>query len=273
MEEKILNDRMAADPAAQSAAKKARVDTELGRPDTTQYDRSMAELEKRKAQLEGPQDKYGQLMEYLSQISANSRPGQGSGASGAAGARALDALNKNRQLQQFELSKQSVEVAQKKLDTVRAYAEKRFNVGETEFDKVYNDQFAAAKEVTKNKADAAKLAQENTLKRLELDQREKEMRSNEKIAGMRGATSAALTPNQRAEIANKAIDNINASLKANAPLQMKAAKDPVYMQQLVANETERLMAAAEGRTIRAAPGAPSPGGPSLKYNPKTGNIE
>jgi hypothetical protein len=34
-------------------------------------------------------------------------------------------------------------VSQKKLDTVRAYAEKRFNVGSAEFDKVYKEQFEA----------------------------------------------------------------------------------------------------------------------------------
>jgi hypothetical protein len=69
------------------------------------------------------------------------------------------------------------------------------------------------------------------------------------------------------------MDNVNATLKANVPLQMKAAKDPAYLQQLVQAETARLMAAAEGRTMAPAPGAASPGGTSLKYNPATGKIE
>jgi len=92
-------------------------------------------------------------------------------------------------------------------------------------------------------------------------------------AATRASGKGELTPNQRAEIANKAMDNVTASLKSNVPLQIKAAKDPAYLQQLVQSETARLMAAAEGRTMAPAPGAPSPGGTSLKYNPKTGKIE
>jgi hypothetical protein len=79
-------------------------------------------------------------------------------------------------------------------------------------------------------------------------------------AGMRGEGRGELTAKDRAAIADKAMDNVNATLKANVPLQIKASKDPAYLQQLVQAETARLLAAAEGRTITAAPGAPSPGG-------------
>lgn len=92
-------------------------------------------------------------------------------------------------------------------------------------------------------------------------------------ASMRGEGRAELAAKDRAAIADKAMDNVNATLKANVPLQIKASKDPAYLQQLVQAETARLLAAAEGRTITAAPGAPSPGGTSLKYNPATGKIE
>lgn len=79
-------------------------------------------------------------------------------------------------------------------------------------------------------------------------------------ARTRGEGRTELTPKDRAAIADKAMDNVNATLKANVPLQIKASKDPAYLQQLVQAETARLLAAAEGRTITAAPGAPSPGG-------------
>jgi hypothetical protein len=93
------------------------------------------------------------------------------------------------------------------------------------------------------------------------------------LAAAKERGSAELTQKDRAAIADKAMDNVNATLKANVPLQMKAAKDPAYLQQLVQAETSRLMAAAEGRTMAPAPGAASPGGTSLKYNPATGKIE
>ena len=69
-----------------------------------------------------------------------------------------------------------------------------------------------------------------------------------------------LTANQRALIADKALDNINATLKANMKLQMAVGRDPALMQQLLKAETDRLMNAAGGVTMAAAPGAASPGG-------------
>lgn len=82
-----------------------------------------------------------------------------------------------------------------------------------------------------------------------------------------------LTANQRALIADKALDNVNNMLKANMKLQIDVGKNPALMQQLLKAETDRLMAAAGGTTMPAAPGAASPGGTSLKYNPATGKIE
>lgn len=69
-----------------------------------------------------------------------------------------------------------------------------------------------------------------------------------------------LTANQRASIADKALDNVNNMLKANMKLQIEAGRNPAIMQQLLKAETERLMAAAGGTTMPAAPGAGSPGG-------------
>ena len=90
---------------------------------------------------------------------------------------------------------------------------------------------------------------------------------------MAARNNMELSANQKAMIADKALDNVNATLKANMKLQIEAGKNPAVMQQLLKAETERLMAAAGGTTMPAAPGAASPGGTSLKYNPKTGKIE
>lgn len=75
-----------------------------------------------------------------------------------------------------------------------------------------------------------------------------------------------LTANQRALIADKALDNINATLKANMKLQMAVGRDPALMQQLLKAETDRLMNAAGGVTMAAAPGAASPGGTPADIN-------
>jgi hypothetical protein len=80
------------------------------------------------------------------------------------------------------------------------------------------------------------------------------------VAATAARNNMELTANQRAMIADKALDNINATLKANMKLQMAVSKDPALMQQLLKAETDRLMGAAGGATMSAAPGAASPGG-------------
>jgi hypothetical protein len=93
------------------------------------------------------------------------------------------------------------------------------------------------------------------------------------VAATAARNNMELTQNQKAMIADKAMDNVSNLVKATPLMQAAAAKDPSYLQSLVKKETERLMSAAGGTTIPAAPDATSSGGTTLKYNPKTGKIE
>jgi|688.fasta_scaffold00799_66 hypothetical protein len=259
--------RLDMDPMAEREAEQARRRKEIGELDTSTHDRMIAELEKRKAQLEGPQDSFGQLMEYLGQIAATPR-GMSSFEAGAAGAAGLRKAEKARQLEQFDLSKQALEISQKKIDAVRAFATEQYNVGKARFDQVYKEEFEAAKALVTDEREAAKLAQENTLKRLEIDQRATEARERNATqlqatrisAAARESGKTELTPNQRAEIANKAKDNVQNELKTNMRLLADTRKNPGLVDMMVQRETDRLLAAAEGRTIAPAPGAGSPGG-------------
>jgi hypothetical protein len=260
--EKVLNARVAADPAAQKLARQTEMDTELGRPDTAQHDRLIAELEKRKQSL-APKQGFEGLMEYLGQVSANSQPGRGSFASGAAGARGMDKLNKERQLEQFELSKQAIEVSQKKLDTVRAYAEKRFNVGNAEFDKVYKEQFEAAKEVVKNRADAEKLAKENTIKMLQ-------MQNNLDVQALqnKGSLAAASVRSEgnegkrQVEVLKAELASIDKELAKLLPIPYGTNKAKIAALEAQKAQVQKDLRAAGGvSTMGAAPGAPKgPGG-------------
>ena len=162
---------MRADPAARAAEEIQKFSQALPAPDTTQHDRLIAELEKRKQAL-APKQGYEGLMEYLGEISRADSRGRGSFAAGAAGAARLNDLNKDRALQQFELSKQAIEVSQKKLDTVRAYAEKKYSIGKSTFDQVYKDRYDAAKEIGRDEAAAKKQAKEEALKYFELAQQQ-----------------------------------------------------------------------------------------------------
>jgi hypothetical protein len=224
---KMLKARMALDPMAERVAEQELRRREIGAPDTSTHDRMIAELEKRKAQLEGPQDSFGQLMEYLGQIAATPR-GMSSFEAGAAGAANLSKVQKARQLEQFDLSKQALEVSQKKIDTVRTFATEQYNVGKTRFDQVYKEQFEAAKEITKDEGEARKLAQENTLKRLELEQRATEARERNKTQ-LQGYSMQQL--GERNEQAR--IDKIT-SLKQQA----RRATDPKIAAELMAQATD-----------------------------------
>ena len=73
-----------------------------------------------------------------------------------------------------------------------------------------------------------------------------------------------------AKIRDMASDNITAQMKSNPPLMLKL-RDPAALAAAIEAETKRI-AAKEGITMPAGPGAPSPGAP-LKYNPATGKIE
>jgi hypothetical protein len=265
------------DPNAAREAEEALRLKKVGAPDTSTHDRMIAELEKRKAQLEGPQDSYGQLMEYLGQIAATPR-GMSSFEAGAAGAANLSKLQKARQLEQFDLSKQALEVSQKKIDAVRAFATEQYNVGKARFDQVYKEEFEAAKALVTDEREAAKLAQENTLKRLEIDQRATEARDRNATqlqaarisAAAREAAGGAGGDKQKLAELKALQTSLKDQLKDGRMLGK--AGDPLRAQ--LARVNMAIAQMAELDTILGAPGAPQgPGGTSLKYNPATGKIE
>jgi hypothetical protein len=249
--DKYMNKALTADRDAERAAEEARY-AAAGKQDLSQYDRLIAELDKRKAQFDAPKAGFDRLSEYLGKVAEGGR-GRKWYEAGAQGAAGLAALDKERKTQQFELTKQGVEIAQKKLD-----AERTFSL----------DKYKAGQEGAKRVDDAAK----DAAKEFGLDARNEKTLANDIKAQLlrnQGALAAAsvnagrattLTPNQRAEIANKAADNVQAELAKNPQAMTALRKNPALRQQMVADETERLMAAAEGRTIRTAPGASGPGG-------------
>lgn len=78
----------------------------------------------------------------------------------------------------------------------------------------------------------------------------------------RGDARANLTPAQRGQIADKAVDNVTAQIKQDMRLSMQVARNPALRDQMIQKETERLFQAATGITMDAAPGAGRPGGTS-----------
>jgi hypothetical protein len=285
--------RLDMDPDAAREAEEALRLKKIGAPDTSTHDRMIAELEKRKAQLDGPKDQWGQLMEYLGQIAATPR-GMSSFEAGAAGAANLRSAEKARQLEQFDLSKQALEVSQKKLDTVRAFATEQYNVGKARFDQVYKEEFEAAKALVTDEREAKKLAQENTLKRLELESAERrDAATNESAERRNAATNAAQLQAARISAAareaagggeSKEIAAAEAAFARDpeAAALKKQLENPIFANNPAKSATlitrlrdiQASKYAQFGIKMQPAPGAPQgPGGTSLKYNPATGKIE
>lgn len=153
--QKYMEKGLGADPEVERAKAVAAYEKAVGKADTSQYDRMLQELETRKAQFNKPAAGFDAFAELMQNI-ANQGPQRTWYESGAKGAAAQIAMDKERQAQQFELTKQAVDVAQKKLDADRAYRKELYTTG----------------------ADAAKRVEEiakETAKEFGLDARQKEL--------------------------------------------------------------------------------------------------
>lgn len=145
----------------------------IPKPDTSQYDRLIAELESRKKDFNAPAAGFDAFAELMQQIAAGG-PNRSWAAAGARGGMAVDALNKERKSQQFELTKQAIDIAQKKIDADRAY----------------NKELYAAGDKGAQRMD--KIAEE-TAKEMGLDRRNAETLANHiKVENMRGENQLAV---------------------------------------------------------------------------------
>jgi len=183
-------------------------------------------------------------MEYLGEVAATPR-GLSSFEAGARGASGVRKLEQARQLEQYNLTKQALDVSQKKLDTVRAFATEQYNVGENRFNQVFKEQFEAAKQESSNEQEALKLAQENTLKRLELEYKADEARERNKTQ-LAGYSMQQL--GERNEQAR--IDKIT-SLKQ----QSRRATDPKIAKELMDQAEDLEKAIGRGAGASGAAGA------------------
>lgn len=163
--EKNIRQRMEMDPEARAKAVGERYNKEIGAPDTSQYDRLIAELEGRKKQFDAPKAGFDAFAEYMGQIAAQG-PQRDWATAGARGAAAQTALNKERQAQQFELTKQGIDIAQKKLDTERGFKKELFTLTEKERDDIEKQVQDATKEYGLSKRDADKYKRDLELEAL-----------------------------------------------------------------------------------------------------------
>jgi hypothetical protein len=179
-EAQALNvESMRADPQAGAANKEIMYGSRVGPYDTTQRDAMIKQLQEERARQVGPQDSFGQLMEYLGQIAATPR-GLSSFEAGAAGARGVRGLEEQRAQKRFDLGSKIIEQEQGKIDGARAYAKELYGVGEKEFDRIVKQKYEAIKSIDTSETEKRKMAQTEALKVLEIEQRANEARDRNK---------------------------------------------------------------------------------------------
>jgi hypothetical protein len=137
----------------------------IGKPDTSQYDRLIAELERQKAGTAAPERGFAGLMEFLGQIAATPR-GLSSMEAGALGARGVQALEREREAKRTGLIEKQIELEQKKIDANRQYAKDVFGVGTNEFDRMLRANMDMFKEKGEDNRLALKHAHDLTLEDL-----------------------------------------------------------------------------------------------------------
>jgi hypothetical protein len=187
--QKVLRNSMQ-DPATARALEVSEYQKAIAAPDTTNYDRAVEELQRRKQQFAAPATGMPALMEYLQQIAQTPR-GVGSLTAGAMGAQKVTDLQKAREASQFDLAKQIIDQEQKKLDVQRGYAKEVYGVGKERYNAMFEANLKAAKEVTTNDLAARRLAEEVTQKQLdrenELAKTKMHVQGQITAAGMPGA--------------------------------------------------------------------------------------
>lgn len=208
-------------PESERIAAMERMKAMIKEPDTTQRDAMIKQLQAERDRQVGPQDSYGQLMEYLGQIAATPR-GMSSFGAGAAGVRGVNALEEQRAQKRFELGSKIIDQEQGKINDSRAFAKDMFNVGEKEYDQILKTQFEAAKQITSNEMEALKIAKQEALKIME-------MRQNAQIENRR-IDAQATSASERLEDRKQQRMQQNAQFldRMDATWASTYAKDPVY---------------------------------------------
>lgn len=134
----------------------------IGDPDTSSLQALADELARKRERIAKQKEEAGGFNEYMRQIALAPRGGT-SASVGAYGAEAVRRRQEGLEAQDFETLKSMLDTKAKISDVKRGWNKDLFTIGKAEFDKVYKDNYDAAKELNKSDAEAKKLAQEAVL--------------------------------------------------------------------------------------------------------------
>jgi len=155
-------DRLNLNPYERERLAREEAEKFVGAPDTASLQTLAEELAAKRKRLAKEQEANQGFSEYMRQIALAPR-GLTSAAAGTYGAEAQRNRAKALEAQDFETLKSMLDTQAKISDVKRGWRKDLFTIGKAEFDKVYKDNYDAAKELNKSDAEAKKLAQEAVL--------------------------------------------------------------------------------------------------------------
>jgi hypothetical protein len=163
----IIMQAMMADPAARR--KEAEGRRNAIQRDTSSHDRLVAEYQAEKERLNAPKEGYAAFMDYVSKIAQAPR-GMGSLSAGAYGAQKVNEEQEARAAKRHDLTKQMLDVSQKKADI--GYQQKMdvFGAGESAEAAAIKARYEAAINREANTMEKQKLAQQMDLELQKLQQ-------------------------------------------------------------------------------------------------------
>lgn len=182
-------DRLNLNPYERERLAREEAEKFIGAPETASLQTLADELAAKRQRLAKDLEANQGFDEYMRQIALAPR-GLTSAAAGTYGAEAQRNRGKALEAQDFDTLQKMLETQIKISDVKRGWKKDLFTIGKAEFDKVYKDNYDAAKELGRSDAEAKKLAQEAVL--------ERERMANS-LASARIYTAPQLAANARTE--------------------------------------------------------------------------
>jgi hypothetical protein len=246
-------------------ARQARIEERMRgmAPDVSNYDRLVAELEKHKKTLEGPQDNYGKLMEYLGKI-AEAGPQRTIGEAGTKGAAGLRALEQERAQQLLNLTKEQIGLEDKRNETKRAFEMDVFKTGQAAYDNAYKQAFDAMKEKGQNDRQAAQNATQiaTNAASVAAQKRGQDLQHQAQMAQV-----AAMSERGQGSLEAKLGKDIQTAIEKDIPLKTleiqmlnKSPDEQARIQNLI-DQRKKAIAQDVMKTRAIASGAPTGGAP------------
>lgn len=160
----VMLDRLNLNPHERERMAREEAEKFIGAPETASLQTLADELAAKRKSIASQREENQGLREWMRGI-AMARPGLTSAQSAVAGSEYVRGREKQFEIQDLEALQKMLDTQAKISDVKRGWKKDLFTIGKAEFDKVYKDNYDAAKALGESDEKAKKLAQEAVLER------------------------------------------------------------------------------------------------------------